>query len=737
MSSVFKNLKYDFPAGIAVFFVSIPLCLGIAHASGVPLLSGLISGIIGGLVVGFLSKSPLSVSGPAAGLATIAVSSIQELGSYEAFLLAVSFAGVFQLILGFLRAGIISKYIPHCVINGMLAAIGLLLIFKQIPHLVGYDIEVMGVEEFQLTNQDISDSSSQIGLHEDNTLTTIFHSFSHINFGISLIGILSLSILFLWTKYAPTKLKILPGSVIVVLFSTLAAYLYNHWGFNSFTTDHFVDIPIINSLSSFSENIRMPDWAMINNSKIYLVALTLALVASLETLLSIEAVDKIDPLKRHTSSSKELLAQGIGNILAGCTGGLPITSVIVRSSVNVSAGGRTKTATILHGFLILLGVIFFAGFLNYIPLTGLAAVLIHTGYKLVSPTTFLKEYKQGWDQFIPGIITVISILFSDLLIGVAIGLTVSAFFVVAKSYASSSFIVEDHGHKKIMILGESIHFLHKYKIVRFLNNFPSESTLEIDASKTVFIDHDIQDAINDFKEIAKEKNITVIYGGLVNKGQNRRKMMKDNQSAYEKLIQNNKDWVSEKLKLDPEYFEAFSKEQSPEYLFIGCSDSRVPAEDITKCNLGEMFVHRNVANLVVSTDVNIMSVLQYAVEVLNVKHIILCGHYDCGGVKAAMTNKNLGLINQWLLKIKDIYRLHQTELENITDEDKRYRRLVELNATEQAYNILKIPFVQKHRSLYGIPEIHAWAYDLHTGLINDLHLDGSIISKADSIYFQY
>lgn len=409
----------------------------------------------------------------------------------------------------------------------------------------------------------------------------------------------------------------------------------------------------------------------------------------------------------------------------------------MRSSVNVSAGGRTKTAAILHGFFILLGVIFFAGFLNYIPLTGLAAVLIHTGYKLVSPTTFLKEYKQGWDQFIPGIITVISILFSDLLIGVAIGLTVSAFFVVAKSYASSSFVVEDHGHKKIMILGESIHFLHKYKIVRFLNNFPSESTLEIDASKTVFIDHDIEDAINDFKEIAKEKNITVIYGGLLNKMQNRRKIMKDNQSAYEKLIQNNKDWVSEKLKLHPEYFEAFSKEQTPEYLFIGCSDSRVPAEDITKCNLGEMFVHRNVANLVVSTDVNIMSVLQYAVEVLNVKHIILCGHYDCGGVKAAMTNKNLGLINQWLLKIKDIYRLHQTELESITDEDKRYRRLVELNATEQAYNILKIPFVQKHRSLYGIPEIHAWAYDLHTGLINDLHLDGSIISKADSIYFQY
>ena len=717
VSSVFKNLKYDLPAGIAVFFVSIPLCLGIAHASGVPLLSGLISGIIGGLVVGSLSQSPLSVSGPAAGLATIVVSSIQELGSYEAFLLAVSIAGVFQLILGWSRAGIISKYVPHCVINGMLAAIGLLLIFKQMPHLVGYDIEAMGVE--------------------NHTLTTIFQSLSHINLGIGIIGILSLLILFLWAKYAAVKLKIVPGSVLVVIFSTLATYLYNHWGLNSFTADHFVDIPIINNLSSLTENIKTPDWAMINNSEIYLAALTLTVVASLETLLSIEAVDKLDPLKRHTSSSKELIAQGVGNIIAGCIGGLPITSVIVRSSVNVSAGGRTKTATILHGLLILLGVMFFAGLLNYIPLTGLAAILIHTGYKLVSPKKFLKHYKQGWDQFIPALVTVISILLSGFLIGVAIGLTVSAFFVVAKSYASSSFIVEDHGHKKIMILGESIHFLHKYKIVRFLNNFPSDSTLEIDASKTVFIDNDIEDAINDFKEVAQEKNITVIYGGLVNKILNRRKIVQDNHGTYDKLINNNKEWVSEKLKLHPEYFEAFSKEQTPEYLFIGCSDSRVPAEDITKCQLGEMFVHRNVANLVVSTDINIMSVLQYAVEVLNVKHIILCGHYDCGGVKAAMTNKNLGLINQWLLKIKDVYRLHQTELDAITDEDKRYRRLIELNATEQAYNILKIPFVQKHRSLYGIPEIHAWAYDLHTGLINDLHLDGSIISKADSIYFQY
>lgn len=733
MQISFKNIKSDLPAGIAVFLVSIPLCLGIAHASGAPLISGLISGIIGGLVVGSLSKSPLSVSGPAAGLTTICLSGMEALGSFEKFLVAISLAGIFQIVFALLRSGIISKYIPHCVIDGMLASIGLILILKQIPHLLGYDIEVMGVEEFQLTNQDISDSSSSLGIHEDNTITTVFHSWSHINPGIAFIGLSSLIILFFWNKY----IKSIPGSVIVILFSTLAAYVYDHCGLKAFTADHFVNIPLINNWYSLNQNLRVPDWTILSNTHLYMVALTIAVVASIESLLSVEAADKLDPHKRVTPVNRELLAQGVGNIAAGLVGALPITSVIVRSSVNVATGAKSKLSTIIHGSLILIGILLFTPILNLIPLTGLAAVLVYTGYKLASPKNLFKLYKQGWDQFIPGLVTTVSILLSDLLIGVLVGLTISAFFVVAKSYESSSFIVEDHGIKKRMILGESIHFLHKFKIVKFLNEIPENTILEIDARKTIFIDHDIELAINDFKEIANEKNINVIYGGLINKMQNRNKIVEENQIAYEKLIKNNKEWVAEKLKLDPNYFNELSKGQSPEYLFIGCSDSRVPAEDITKCKPGEMFVHRNVANLVVSTDVNIMSVLQYAVEVLNVKHIILCGHYGCGGIKAAMSNKNFGLINQWLLNIKDVYRLHQNELESILDEEDRYRRLVELNSIEQAYNLFKIPFIQKHRSLYGCPQIHAWAYDLHTGLINDLKLDESIIRKADSIYVQY
>lgn len=737
-SSFISKLKYDLPSGIIVFFVAVPLCLGIAHASGAPLLSGLISGIIGGVVVGSISKSPLSVSGPTAGLTALTLSGIQELGSYEAFALAVIIAGFFQMILGFLRTGAISKYFPHCVIDGTLAAIGLILIFKQLPHLLGYDVEVMGVEEFNLTQQDISDSAYQVGIEEKNTFATMFHSLLRIHPVISLIGICSLTLLFYWEFWAPKKLKSLPGSVFVVILSTIAAVLYQNYGASDLTVDHFVNIPAINGIFSLVQETVSPDWSMITNSAIYIIAIRIALIASIETLLSIEAVDRLDPQKRVSPTNRELMVQGIGNTVSGLLGGLPLTSVLIRGSVNVSAGAKTRSSTIIHGSLILIGVLFFSKFLNYIPLSGLAAILIYTGYKLSSPNLFYKQYKRGWDQFIPAIITTISILLTDMLVGVAIGLVVSTFFIVAKSYQSTSFVIEDHGVKKRMILGESVHFLHKYKFVKFLASVPEDSILEIDASRTLFIDHDIEEALVDFRQEAKEKNITVIYGGLVRKLQDRREIMKSNKEAYERLIKNNKEWVAEKLKIDPSYFEELSKGQTPEYLFIGCSDSRVPAEDITKCKPGEMFVHRNVANLVVSADINIMSVLQYAVEVLNVKHIILCGHYGCGGVKAAMDKQDLGLINQWLLNVQDVYRLHQKELDLIEDEELRYRRLVEFNAIEQAYNLTKIPFVQKNKALYGTPEIHAWAYDLKTGFINDLGLKHDAeTQEANSVYLKY
>ncbi len=733
-TSLIKNLRYDLPASIVVFFVAVPLCLGIAHASGAPLLSGLISGAVGGLIVGILSKSHLSVSGPANSLMALAITSVQDIGSYEAFLLAVVLAGGFQLLFGLLRLGVISKYFPHCVIYGMLAAIGLILIFKQVPHLLGYDIEAMGVEEFHLTNQDMMDSSLT---PEQNTFTTILHSVSRITPVISVIGIISLLSLFVWERYLSPRLKTIPGSVVVVLLSTIAASIYNYVYPDALSSNHFVNIPEINGLNSFLEQTSRPDWSFINDLEIYRLALTIAIIASLETLLSIEAIDKLDPNKYVTPTSRELVAQGIGNTISGLLGGLPITSVIVRSSVNLSAGAKTKLSTILHGVLLLIGIFFLASYLNYVPLTGLAAVLIFTGYKLVSPNKLINLYRQGWDQFIPSIITIISILLTDLLVGVAIGLAFSILFIVIKNYRTPAFAISDHGIKKRITLGESLNFLHKYKIVSLLNSIPENTILEIDARKTLFIDHDIEEVIRDFKQTAIQKNIEVIYGGIIATKQNRRSGMKANQAAYDRLIKNNKEWVQEKLSLDPDYFENLSKGQSPEYLFIGCSDSRVPAEDITKCSPGEMFVHRNVANMVVNADMNIMSVLQYSVEVLNVKHIILCGHYGCGGVKAAMDDKDLGLIDKWLMNIKDVYRLHKVELDSIADEEQKYRKLVELNAQEQAYNLLKIPFIQKNRSLYGTPEVHAWAYDLRTGYINDLELNQKTLEEYESIYKIY
>lgn len=734
----FGSLRYDLSASVVLFFVAIPLCLGIAHASEAPLLAGLISGVIGGIVVGLISKAPLSVSGPAAGLTAITISGIKDLGSYESFALAILIAGLLQIGFGLLKSGFISKYIPHCVISGMLAAIGFILIFKQIPHLIGYDIEVMGVEEFTLTHQDLSDAATQIHIEEKNSITTFIHSLKHIHPIISIIGVSSLLVMFLWGKYIETKIKTIPGSIVIVILGTIASCIYTKLNpAHGFSQDHFVNIPCIDGIQSFLSLSKLPDWTQISNPKVFQVALSIAVIASIETLLSLEAIEKMDPLKRQYPGNRELLAQGVGNTVTGLLGGLPITSVIVRSSVNLSAGGKTQLSSILHGVLLLGGAVLASEYLNLIPLTTLAAVLIYTGYKLAKPEIFYKQYKLGLDQFIPSIITTISILFTDLLIGVALGLIVSLLFIIAKDYQSPVFTIEDHGTKQKMILSEGVHFLHKYKIVKFLEDIPPNTRLEIDASKTIFMDNDVEEAIKDFIQTTSSRNITIIYGGLVSRFNQRKKTMSENKKAYDKLIENNKQWVEEINKINPEYFAELSRGQTPEYLFIGCSDSRVPAENITKCSPGEMFVHRNIANLVVGTDINIMSVLQYAVEVLKVKHIILCGHYGCGGVKSAMDNQDLGLINQWLVNVKDVYRLHQEELDAIPDEHSRYRRLVELNAIEQSYNILKIPFIQKHKSLYSTPEVHAWAYDLDTGYINDLDIKQNIARQSDSIYKKY
>lgn len=723
--TLFKEMKYDIPAGIAVFFVAVPLCLGIAHASGAPLLSGLISGIIGGIIVGFISQSQLSVSGPAAGLTAIALSGIATLGSFEAFLVATFIAGILQILFGMLRTGAIASYIPSTVISGMLSAIGLILILKQFPHMIGYDVEAMGVEEFNLSNEDLNNNYElSENPPEKNSFTVFIHSLSHINNAVLFIGMLSFSFLFIWDKYFNKKLKTIPGALVVVILSVITSNLMNLFpGIPKLVASHFVDVPSISSISEFRYASKFPDWNQLASYQIYVVAFTIAIVASIESLLSLEAIDKLDPQKRFSPPNRELIAQGVGNTLCGLFGGLPLTAVIVRGSVNVAAGARTQLSAISHGLLLLIAIMFLSTYLNFIPLASLAAVLVYTGYKLIKPSQIIAMYKRGLTQFIPYFVTIAAIVLTDLLIGVLIGIVIAIITIFIENYKSVKLKVIQNGNRKRIILGESVSFLQKLKIQKELNQSPDNSVLEIDGSKCLFVDHEIIDLLETFEQTAKQKNIEYIVGGIKKMENNDNELQKEMKRQYDQLFKNNRKWVDEMMEKDPDYFVNLSKGQSPQFLFIGCSDSRVPADKITGSQPGEMFVQRNIANMVVNTDINLMSVLQYSVEVLNVKHVIVCGHYGCGGVRAAMEDNAHGLIDKWLRNIKDVYRLHQQEIDSITDPELKHKRMVELNVREQVYNLLKTSFVQKNRELYGFPQVHGWVYDIHDGRLVDLNID--------------
>ncbi len=719
-----ENFKYDLPAGIAVFFVAVPLCLGIAHASGAPLIAGLITGAIGGLITGLISNSQLSVSGPAAGLTAIALAGITKLGSFEAFLLATLIAGLIQITLGILRTGAIANYIPNTVIKGMLSAIGLILIIKQFPHMIGYDIEEMGVEEFAVTAQDINEQYHESKTAETNTFTILLHSLSNLNKGVLVIGIISMVFLIVWDKFFQKQFKTIPGALLVVLVGVATNALFQFlFSADPLLSEHFVNIPAITSITEFIRVSHFPDWSALGNYQIYITGITIAIVASIETLLSTEAIDKLDPYKRKTPANQELIAQGIGNTLSGLFGGLPMTAVIVRGSVNVSAGARSKQSTIIHGILIVLSVMMLASVMNLIPLASLAAVLIYTGYKLLQPSLFKEFYHKGWNQLIPFVVTVFAIVFTDLLIGVFVGIIVSFIFIVKEDYKGTVLKVIDLGRRKRIILGENITFLHKPKLVNLLNEMQPNTIVEFDGSRNFYMDRDIVEVIEEFKNKAQQNNIELILGGIKHMDLNKEELHKNMKQSYDRLFLNNEKWVAEKLKLDPQYFSRLANGQTPQYLFIGCSDSRVPANEITGTEPGEMFVQRNIANMVVHTDVNLMSVVQYSVEVLNVKHVIVCGHYGCGGVKAAMEETAHGLIDKWLRNIKDVYRLHKDELDAITDHEKKHRKLVEINVKEQVYNLMKTSFIQKNKALYGFPEVHGWVYDIGDGKLIDLNID--------------
>lgn len=503
--NMFKELKSDLPASIVVFFVAVPLCLGIALASGAPLFSGIIAGIIGGIIVGMASGSALGVSGPAAGLAVIVLTSIATLGSWPAFLLAVVIAGVIQLAMGFAKAGFIAYFFPSSVIKGMLTGIGLLIVLKQIPHALGYDKDAQGDDSF-------------LQADGENTFSALGKAFEWVTPGALLIAAISLVILILWDTVLTKKHKIfqlIQGPIVVVVLGIIMNYMFQNGILNfSLAADQVVQLPVAENFSQFLTQFTFPDFTQLNNIEIYKVAIVMAIVASLETLLCVEATDKIDPFKRVTPTNRELKAQGLGNILSGLIGGLPITQVIVRSSANISFGGKTKMSAILHGVFLLISAITIAGLLNMIPLASLAAILIMVGYKLAKPELFKQMYKLGWEQFIPFVATVLAILLTDLLKGITIGLLFGIFYTLRHSYRNSHHLQTrtstEEGQKVYHLsLAEEVSFFNKASVLKVLDEIPENSKVVIDCTKSKSIAHDVIELIVNYRTNAKTKNIKV------------------------------------------------------------------------------------------------------------------------------------------------------------------------------------------------------------------------------------
>ena len=502
ISGMFSTFRYDFPSSLVVFFVAVPLCLGIALASGAPLFSGIIAGIVGGIVVGAISNSSLGVSGPAAGLTVIVLNSIEKMGTFEAFLLTVVLAGVIQVTLGVVKAGIIGYYFPTAVIKGMLAAIGIIIILKQIPHAVGYDADYEGDLTF-------------IQPDGENTFTELIHMIDAITPGAIIVCFMAVAILFIWETHLSKKhaiFKLIQGPLVAVVVGIVYQMItVKYYPGLSLETIHLVNVPVADDIPSFFGQFTFPDFNGFANSNVWIVASTIAIVASLETLLSVEATDKLDPNRRVTNTNRELIAQGSGNIVAGLIGGLPVTQVIVRSSANVQSGGKSKLSTILHGILLLLCVVAIPQVLNMVPLAVLAAILFSVGFKLAKPASFFEMYKLGWSQFLPFIVTVIGVVSTDLLKGIGMGLGVAVIFILRNSYLNSHFLhleSKNDGSKHIkMTLAEEVYFLNKGAILSALNKIKDGSHVTIDASRSISIDYDVMEVIEDFKRSAKAKNI--------------------------------------------------------------------------------------------------------------------------------------------------------------------------------------------------------------------------------------
>lgn len=633
-----KNyLQKDLVSGLVVFLVAVPLCLGIAHASGVPIIAGILAGVIGGIVVGTLSGAQISVSGPAAGLTAIVLAQTERLGSFEAFLFAVMISGLLQIVFGSLRAGLLANYFPNNVIKGLLAAIGVILIMKQVPHLLGHDPDDEGEMAFSQPDG-------------ENTFTEILIALKAFLPGAALAGLSCLFLLILWDK---TRLKksLFPSALAAVILGVVLNEILIATGSAwAISTSHLVQVPVLGGDTGWSDIFRFPDFSQWNNPAIYLGAFTIAIVASLETLLNLEATDKLDPYKRFAPQNRELFAQGIGNTLAGLIGGMPITSVIVRSSVNAGAGGVTKFATIFHGALLAISVFLLPTWLNKIPLAALAAILVVTGWKLANPKLFREMASEGRNQFLPFIITLVAIVFTDLLIGILIGLGISLLFILYSNLQRGFHVVrENHvgGTVTRLEFANQVSFLNRAQLATTLAGFKKDDQVVLDARTTDYIDPDILSIIREFKnDQAPVRGVQVSLTGFKDRypiddqiqfvdvstrdvqalltPPKVLQLLKDGNERFVKGQRLHRDLIRQ--------VDATSDGQHPMAVILACIDSRVGTEMVFDLGLGDIFSCRVAGNIAGS---KILGSMEFACKVAGAKLIVVLGHTRCGAVKAA------------------------------------------------------------------------------------------------------
>jgi MFS superfamily sulfate permease-like transporter len=742
------SIGRDLTAGVVVFLVAIPLCLGIALASGAPLISGLISGVVGGILVGLLSGSSISVSGPAAGLAAIVLAQITSLGSFEAFLLAVVIAGGMQLVFGLLKGGGLSKFFPTNVIKGLLAAIGLLLILKQIPHLLGHDSDWQGDMAFRQGDG-------------DNTFTALIHALRAFLPGAALVGLVSVAILVAWQSVPVLKRSLFPGPLAAVLGGTLLSEALRVSG-SAWAIDpsHLVNVPMVgqNGLT-WSEMITLPDFSRIGDSAIWIAAGTLALVASIETLLNLEATDKMDPLKRASPPNRELFAQGTGNIVAGMIGGLPMTSVIVRSSVNTMAGGRTRVSAIFHGFLLLGSVALLPDILNKIPLATLAAVLVVTGWKLANPTLFRSMWREGMLQFLPFLVTVVAIVLTDLLLGVMLGMATSLLFILWSNTQQGVRVIEERHVSgivhRIELSGQTT-FLNRARLATELAQYKKGEHVLIDARLADFIDPDMLTMIHEFvNETAPGRGIDVScigfkdrYPRITDRVQYVDVSTRELQSKLTPgkvlglLKEGNERFVGGKrLHRDlVRQVEVTSAGQHPMAAVLSCIDSRAPVELLFDLGIGDVFSARLAGNV---ASPKALGSLEFACKVAGAKLVLVMGHTRCGAVKAtcdfvarqidpvqATGLTNLGSITDPITEA--VHMESQTKKGRTADNEEFVDRVAEINVRNTIRWIQANSPTLASMTLNGDIAIVGAMYDVRTGKVEFLDGVGFAADEHDS-----